>query len=200
MLSVLLYGHLGKRFGRRHIYDVRSPAEAVRALCATIPGFRVYLAEHSAPGYRVLVGKDPRDLDTLALPAGEAIKIVPVTAGAGSGMGNIILGAALITFGVMTGGAGLSLGAAWAAGGMTFAGYLAANIGLSLVLGGVAQMIAPQPKTPGTPDRPENKPSYAFDGAVNTAAQGNPVPICYGRLIVGSQVISAGMVAEEYTA
>jgi predicted phage tail protein len=59
-------------------------------------------------------------------------------------------------------------------------------------------MLAPQPKTPGTPDRPENKPSYVFDGPINTAAQGNPVPVCYGRLIVGSQVISAGMVAEEY--
>jgi predicted phage tail protein len=198
MLTVLLYGHLGKRFGRRHAYDVRSPAEAVRALCATIPGFRAYLAEHSRPGYRVLVGKDPRDLDTLALPADDAIKIVPVTAGAGKGLGSIILGAALIGFGVMTGGAGLSLSAAWAAGGMTFAGYLAANVGLSLVLGGVSQMLAPQPKTPGAPDLPENKPSYAFDGAVNTAAQGNPVPVCYGRLIVGSQVISAGMVAEEY--
>jgi predicted phage tail protein len=198
MLTVLLYGHLGRRFGRRHRYDVRSPAEAVRALCATIPGFRVYLAEHSAPGYRVLVGKDARDLDTLAMPANEAIKIVPVTAGAGKGLGSVILGAALIGFGVMTGGAGLGLGAAWEAGGTVFAGYLAANIGLSLVLGGVAQMLAPQPKTPGTSDRPENKPSYAFDGAVNTAAQGNPVPVCYGRLIVGSQVISAGMVAEEY--
>lgn len=200
MLTVLLYGHLGKRFGRRHRYDVRSPAEAVRALCATIPGFRAYLAEHSAPGYRVLVGKDPRDFDTLSLPADEAIKIVPVTAGAGRGLGSVILGAALIGFGVMTGGAGLGLQAAWAAGGMTFAGYLSANIGLALVLGGVSQMLAPQPKTSGTPERPENKPSYVFDGPVNTAAQGNPVPVCYGRLIVGSQVISAGMVAEEYAA
>ena len=61
-------------------------------------------------------------------------------------------------------------------------------------------MLAPQPKTPGAPERPENRPSYAFDGPVNTAAQGNPVPVCYGRLIVGSQVVSAGMMAEEYAA
>jgi predicted phage tail protein len=192
MLSVLLYGHLGKRFGRRHRYDVRSPAEAVRALCATIPGFRAYMLAHSRPGYRVLVGKDPRDLDTLALPAGDAIKIVPVTAGAGSGLGSVILGAALI-------GVSFFLPTTPLIAGLSFsASSIVANIGLSLVLGGVAQMLAPQPKTPGTPDRPENKPSYVFDGAVNTAAQGNPVPVCYGRLIVGSQVISAGMVAEEY--
>lgn len=200
MITVMLYGHLGKSFGRRHRYDVRSPAEAVRALCATLPGFRRYMIERSRPGYRVLVGDAPRTLETLAMPADAAIKIVPVTSGAGRGIGAVILGAALIGFGVMTGGAGLTLAAAWGSGGMAFAGYLATNIGLSLALGGVAQMLAPQPKPQGPADRPENKPSYAFDGAINTAAQGNPVPVCYGRLIVGSQVISAGFVAQEYTA
>lgn len=198
MRTVLLYGHLGKRFGRRHRYDVRTPAEAVRALCATLNGFRAYMIEHSRPGYRVLVGREPRTLQTLAYPADGAIKIVPVTAGAGNGFGQIILGAALIGFGVLTGGASLTLSAAWSAGGLAFLGYLATNIGVSLVLGGVAQMLAPQPKMQGPADRPENKPSYAFDGPVNTLAQGNPVPVCYGRLIVGSQVISAGIAAEEY--
>ena len=43
---------------------------------------------------------------------------------------------------------------------------------------------------------PNNLPSYAFDGAVNTTRQGNPVPICYGSMIVGSQVISAGLFSE----
>lgn len=200
MKEVRLYGHLAKRFGRVHRYDVRSPAEAVRALCATLPGFRQHVIQHSRPGYRVLDGEQSRDLETLALPADGVIKIVPVTAGAGRGLGTVILGAALIGVGIMTGGAGLSLGAAWAAGGATFAGYLAFNVGMSLVLGGVAQMLAPQPKTPGAPERPENRPSYVFDGPVNTAAQGNPVPVCYGRLIAGSQVISAGMMAEEYAA
>lgn len=200
MKEVRLYGHLAKRFGRVHRYDVRSPAEAVRALCATLPGFRQHVIAHSKPGYRVLDGKSTRDLETLALPADGVIKIVPVTAGAGRAVGSIILGVALVAVGVMTGGAGLALGAAWAAGGAAFAGALAFNVGMSLILGGVAQMLAPQPKTPGAPERPENKPSYAFDGPVNTAAQGNPVPVCYGRLIVGSQVISAGMSTEEYAA
>lgn len=200
MREVRLYGHLGKRFGRVHRYEVRTPAEAVRALCATLPGFRAYLIEHSRPGYRVRVGREARTLEQLTLPADDAIRIVPVTAGAGNGLGSVILGAALIGFGVMTGGASMTLAAAWGAGGMALAGYLATNIGLSLVLGGVAQMLSPQPKSPGTADRPENKPSYAFDGPVNTAAQGNPVPVCYGRLIVGSQVVSAGMSTEEYAA
>ncbi|MCX8016420.1 MAG: tail assembly protein [Rhodocyclaceae bacterium] len=198
MKEVRLYGHLARRFGRRHRYAVRTPAEAVRALCATLPGFRAHLAGHSHPGYRVLVDDTPRALDELGLPAEGVIKIVPVTAGAGRGLGQVILGAVLIGVGVLTGGASMTLAAAWAAGGTAFAGYLAANVGMALALGGVSQMLAPQPKAMGGPaDRPDNKPSYAFDGPVNTTAQGHPVPVCYGRLIVGSQVISAGLAAEE---
>lgn len=203
MRTVRLYGHLGARFGREHRLDVRTPAEAVRALCATRAGFRRYLLEHSAPGYRVRVGREPRDLQGLALPADDDIRIVPVTAGAGRGVGSVILGAALVGVGIFTmGGASAFFSAtwssAWAAGGATFVGYLAGNIGMSLIIGGVVQALAPQPKTPGAPERPESKPSYIFDGPVNTAAQGNPVPICYGRLIVGGQVVSAGISAEEY--
>jgi len=39
--------------------------------------------------------------------------------------------------------------------------------------------------------------SYVFNGAVNTTAQGHPVPVGYGRMIVGSAVISAGIDVDE---
>ena len=77
---------------------------------------------------------------------------------------------------------------------MTFAS-IAMNLGLSMALGGISQMLAGNPATPGPANAVTNLPSYAFNGAVNTAAQGNPVPICYGRLRVGSQVISTGLEA-----
>ena len=38
----------------------------------------------------------------------------------------------------------------------------------------------------------ENEPSLAFDGAVNTMGQGGPVPLGYGRLLVGSAIVSVG--------
>jgi predicted phage tail protein len=202
MKEIRLYGHLARRFGRVHRFDVRTPAEAVRALRANFPDFAAAVMGFAGKGYRVVCGVERAGLsaDALAHPTGEAIiKIVPVISGAGRGLGQIIVGAALIGFGVMTGGAGLSLSAAWAAGGMQVAGMLAANIGLSMVLGGVAQMLSPSPKTNGTPDRPENKPSFVFDGPVNTIAQGNAVPVLYGQLWVGSQVVSAGLSVEEYT-
>src|SRR5260363_4873 len=46
-------------------------------------------------------------------------------------------------------------------------------------------------------DRPENQPSYAFDGPVNTLAQGHCVPVLYGELRVGSQVIGASLSTGE---
>jgi predicted phage tail protein len=72
-------------------------------------------------------------------------------------------------------------------------------IGWGLVLGGVSSLLfTPKTHDPAATERPENKPSYAFNGPVNTTAQGNPVPVGYGRLRVGSQVISAGLYVEEW--
>ena len=197
MLTVLLYGHLGKAFGRTHRYDIRTPVEALRALGANKKGFRQHLAQHSKPGYRVLVGKEPRDLETLEYPADDIIRIVPVVAGAGKGLGSIILGAALIGLAwyapATLNGTMLSASLGQASG-VTLS-YVARGLGTALVLGGVSQMLTPVPKSPKIAERPNNLPSFVFDGAVNTTAQGNPVPVCYGRMIVGSQVISAGLSA-----
>jgi len=193
MVTVMLYGFLGQRFGKVHRYDVRSPAEAVRALSVTLPGFRKALLDGGA--YRVLVaGKEALPLERVGDPVSEreSIRIVPVVAGARGGLGQILLGAALIFAApwVAAGGTGLFANA-------IAAGKIASGIGLNLVLGGVSQMLFAPPKPQGTAERPENKPSYAFDGAVNTAAQGNPVPVLYGRMIVGSQVISSGLAVEQ---
>lgn len=180
MKTILLYGFLGRKFGRVHHYDVASPAEAVRAMCATLQGFRKAVVDGGA--YRVLVGgKQALSVDEVPNPVSdrESIRIVPVIAGAGRGVGQFIVGAILVA-------GGTYLGQTWAV-----------NLGVSLMIGGVAQMLF-APKTPETVDKPANQASYAFDGAVNTAAQGNPVPVLYGGpLIVGSQVISAGLSVES---
>lgn len=193
MQTILLYGFLGRQFGKVHHYDVRSPAEAVRALSVTLAGFRKAVADGGS--YRVLVGgKTALSVETLGHPVSsrETIRIVPAVEGAGrGGVLQLILGIALIIAAPY-----LPVGYGITAGTFT-------SIGFSLALGGVSQMLfAPKPaqngtSTSGSVDRPENRPSYTFDGAVNTAAQGNPVPVLYGKLIVGSQVISAGLSVEQ---
>src|SRR5262245_46099485 len=112
LIDVKLYGHLRARFGRVYRFAIRTPAEAVRALCVCVPGFRQYLQANSEPGYRVVVDKEPIDCKgserRLYFGHGlKAIKIVPVVAGAAGG-GKIILGAALIGLSFLGGPALLS--------------------------------------------------------------------------------------------
>lgn len=191
MMTILLYGALGCQFGKIHRFAVRSPGEAIRALSVNFPGFRRALIDGGA--YRVLRGgRAALGVDDLRAPqsARESLRIVPVVQGA-RGLGQLILGAALfmaigpvgefMAFNMEAGAAMTS----FVTGGMK-------AIGVSLMLSGVSSMLFSPVKTQST-ERPENKPSYAFDGAVNTSTQGNPVPVCYGRAVVGSQVISAGL-------
>jgi predicted phage tail protein len=197
----MLYGSLGATYGKVHHYDVVSPAQAIKALSVTIKGFKQSLIDGGY--YRILVGgKDELDIDQLGNPMSdrETIRIVPVVAGA-NGLGKIILGGALLIFAPQLGVAfGATAATATTAGVAGFAGITAstfASIGVSLVIGGVSQMLfSPQTQSISA-EREENKPSFIFNGAVNTTRQGNCVPICYGRMIVGSQVISAGLSVTE---
>lgn len=191
MIAVILYGHLAKQFGKRHMLAVNTPAEAVRAMCANYKQFRQAIMLHNQMAYRVLAGNEDRaDEEGLRLPCGKAktIKIIPVIAGSG-GIGKILLGAALLGASFMLPGTAF---------GLTEFGLFATNalssIGFSLLLGGVSSLLFSPPKPQkGASERPENRPSYNFNGPINTTQQGGAVPLCYGGPIrVGSQVISAG--------
>lgn len=196
MKTIILLGELGKRYGRRHRLDVKSPAEAIRALCANFKDFAAFVSSSHERnvGYRVLNMREDVDKDELHDPAGQQIAIVPVLAGAGGAVGKILIGAALIAAAVLTGGATIGLtGVVFS----SLAGQVAFGVGVSLALGGVAQLLAPAPKQASAENQ---KQSYVFNGAVNTTAQGQPVPIGYGRMIVGSAVISAGISIEDISA
>ena len=194
MKTIILHGQLGKLFGRRHRLDVATAAEAVRALCANFSGFEKHMLEAKCMGYRVKLHDTPvHDTKELHHPVGgSTITFTPVVSGAGRGLGQILLGAALIAASFLV--PGLS---AVALGGSTTLATIAFNVGFSLALGGVAQLLAPAPKTRGPNERPENMPSDIFNGPVNTTAQSHPVPVGYGRLIVGGAVLSGGLTTEE---
>jgi len=190
--KVRLYGPMGSRFGREFSLNVKNPADAIRALSIQIPGFKEYLIQAKSKGltFAVFIGKRNITEDGLHDPAGDnAIRIAPIIMGSKrGGVLNTIIGAVLIVVGVVlnvyTGISGTPL----------------INLGVSMVIGGVIQMLSPQPKGLGAKDKPENQPSYSMDGAVNTQAQGNPVPLAYGGpLIIGSAVISGGIYAEDQT-
>lgn len=186
--TIRLYGLLGARFGRKFRLAVSNPAEAVRALCVLLPGFQQYLMGAKAKGmeFAVFVGRQNLSKEQLHDPPGtDDIRIAPVLVGSKrGGILQTILGVVLIVVGVWT------------------QNYQLVFQGGVMVLGGVAQMLAPQPKGLGAKDSAENTPNYSMNGAVNTQAQGNPVPAPYGGhdtkgMFVGSAVISGGIYAED---
>jgi len=46
-------------------------------------------------------------------------------------------------------------------------------------------------------ESPDNGASYNFNGPVNVTAQGNPVPVLYGEMMVGSVTVSGDMYSED---
>ncbi len=183
--TIKFYGQLGKQFGKIHRLDVSSTLDAVQAFCAMMPGFQQAFAQGR---YRVILdGTQASSKDELQLPARE-IKFIPVVAGASHGIGEIFVGAAIIVASFYAPELVAAMGGSAATG--TAVGTMAMSFGASLVLGGLATALSKTPQT-------QNSNSYLFNGAVNTTTQGNPVPILYGRLMIGSQVASASLMAYD---
>jgi predicted phage tail protein len=208
MKVVKVYGALRKRLGQcRFEFDVTTPAQAIKALCVNFPGLDKWLIDSEQDGvsYRVAVSKEKATEDNVApllMPFGtnEVFSITPVIAGAGGGFGRTLLGAALIGVAIAAPGVGLfgggALGFGVVAGASGVAAGLAAaagTIGIGLVLTGVAEMISPQPNLDSTLDEAVQLESFTFSNVVNTSRQGLPVPIAYGRVFVGSSVITSGL-------
>jgi len=113
MMTIYLHGAL-RRFGRKFRLDVKTPAEAIRALSVLCPGFRQHLRKHSEPGYHVVLGRQDLAADDLALPSSETtLRLVPVVAGASNPWVRVIVGAILIY--ASWGTASPLVGAGWSA-------------------------------------------------------------------------------------
>jgi predicted phage tail protein len=208
MKVVKVYGALRKFLGGRcrFEFEVDTPAQAIKALCVNFPGLDKWLidSERTGMGFRVTVGREhitSEDASVAVLPWSErdVFSIAPVVAGAGQGFGQVMAGIGLVALAIIAGPAGagfLGLGAGFISGATASAVSVAlGGIGASLILGGVAQMLSPQPDVSALQRGKEaaRLESFSFSGIVNTSKQGLPVPIVYGRAFVGSAVLSSGL-------
>ena len=201
MTTVLLHGELGRTFGEKWRLNVSSLGEALRAIDANTNGRLMrYLASKGGglAKYRVLIDqKDWQHSEELYMPRTglKELTIMPAIEGAGSnGLWQVLIGVALIALSAIIAPAGVSfLGSKFFAAGLPAFVF---GMGVTMTLGGFAAMLAPNPKV-STSEKPENQPSYMFSGPINTYRQGNPVPVGYGTVLVGSQVISAGIRASD---
>jgi len=207
MKVVKVYGALRKRLGQcRFEFDVATPAQAIKALCVNFPGLEKWLidSEKDGVGYRVSIGREKisDNLTPFGLPFSdqEVFSITPVVAGAGRGAGQIAAGLGFVALAIVTGGTSLTFGAGGfsaVAGSSIGFSVAAGNIGLALVLSGIATAISPQPELNSTLDESVQLESFTFSNVVNTSRQGMPCPIAYGRLFVGSAVLSSGLDVDQ---
>jgi predicted phage tail protein len=218
MKVVKVYGALRKKLGQcRFQFEADTPAQALKALCVNFPGLEKWLldSEKDGVGYRVTLGKEKITEQNAALIVGpwserEVFSITPVLAGAGGLGGQIGIGVGLIALSFLLPGAGLfgatsifgaTAATAGTAGALTTLGVALSGLGASLVLGGVAQALSPAPvQSTAVTERGREAAkfeSFTFSGIVNTAKQGLPVPIAYGRVFVGSAVLSSGLDVDQ---
>ena len=201
--KIKLYGELAKFVGHKE-FEVKADtlAHAVSFLINNFEGVEQFM---SPKYYQVKVGNYAVDKEELSHPIGkEDIHFIPVIAGAGRGLGKILLGAALIGFVFLSGGASFSLesGLTFKEGllGSAFLNKSIAYVGAYLVLSGVSEMLFPLPKPPSFESEEDPRLSFSFGGTQQTGRAGTPVPLVYGEIFTGSVVISGSIDTEQVQA
>jgi predicted phage tail protein len=198
MVTIRLLGEAGRRFGRKFQLAVKTPAEALRALCVQIPDLRQYLVNSGENGinWRV-VTEDPMGLDEeqLAWPMSKRMVLAPIPAGRGA-VGRIVAGVALLAATFLIPGAAAWLGPT--------AVSLISGVAVSMIFGGVAELLTPTPKMDNVGGRVGGGPtsgrsddqlkSFTFDKSNANTKQGEVVPVLYGERIIGAlPVLSFGL-------
>ena len=202
-------------------FNLRSPAEAIKLLCINHPALQKELTEahQHGVGYTLVQAGTFLGYDDLQLPLGKNdLVLAPVIAGSGGSTGQILAGVGLIAASFLFPGAGLFGSSAFGVFGplapstiatLTSVGTAISAVGTSLVLGGTAQLLSPQPTIPTLQNRTapgqntnasgpqgvsratSGQQSYAFAGPANTVGVGATVPLVYGKLLIGSHLLSS---------
>jgi predicted phage tail protein len=141
------------------------------------------------------------------------IDIVPVLEGAGDNMGLllVVFGVLMIlTAGLAAAGTGLftTVGTGLSATVTALGGISAGTLlmgGFALLIGGIALMSMNPPEYDDHTEIDISKGaggarSYLFNGPQNSGREGGPVPIGYGRLLVGSTIIQAAQSIRDVAA
>lgn len=177
MVNVRFYGSL-KQFGSEFRLDCKTPAEVVQALTSQIPKLRQFIQQGL---FTVRVGREYLDNRYLEQGLNQYLKddstvhFTPVLKGSKkAGLFQTIVGAVMVVVGAV------------------FQQYYLVGAGIAMVAGGVAQMLTKMPPMSTGKDA-ERKQSTSFSNLSNMAAQGRPMPLAYGRIRVGSLIISQGV-------
>ena len=197
LIQVKLLGELGRTFGRSYEFMAESPKDIMSALCNQLAGFKQFMVEahEHGIGFKVIDG-DPEGMDYANFVMGcRKLIIAPVVSGGGT-IGRILLGVALVALAFVPG-VGSAIVAATGKMAFTAIGSVMFNLGVGLILTGIASLLTPPVQTPKETER---KDSYLFDRATELTSQGAPVPLLYGRFLAESPLIISSALTTQQVA
>tara|TARA_R100000008_G_scaffold77603_1_gene58120 strand:+ start:3454 stop:4152 length:699 start_codon:yes stop_codon:yes gene_type:complete len=173
MTIVNLHGILGREYGKHLSFEIENPKHVLHAIDCSKNGFLSRIIELQRNGfvYDIIVNKKRievgKQMDEMTYP--ETIDLVPAIVGCGP-LGSIFV--AVFEF--------------------LASGTLLANIANAVIFAAIAYALTPKPEVEALEiEAAATKGSLVFTNRVNVASQGAPVPVGYGRLKVGSQVVQA---------
>lgn len=130
----------------------------------------------------------------------ETLHIVPCVFGGGGKIGRIVIGVALVAL-ALSGALGPALPALLGDASMTFAQQIVFGIGVSMTLGGLAQLFTKTPKPMNMQnqfDGEARRENDMFGSLQNTTDSGTPIPIVYGNMRLAGQLISGYLDVSEH--
>lgn len=193
--KIVLLGDLGEKFGAEWSASANTIVDSIKLIECQTTGFKQYMLQALEAGLdlAVLCGdtliEDERELLLENIP-GNTIYISLIPSGS-KGLGKILAAVAIAVFAFYAPqifatpktllGAEVAVTPGWVG---TFQA-VATAISINLALQGVSELLV---KTPDTIE--EEDAGNIFSGPENTTKQGKPVPLLYGRLLVGGSVLS----------
>ncbi|HBL6736627.1 TPA: tail assembly protein [Klebsiella oxytoca] len=199
LVHVQLGGALANRFGRHWHLRASNAAQAINLIDANKPGLNAWIRRNAKVYDRYHIQITTKSGATWSVDeteymmkgAGrdvEKIRITPIPKGRGGktlGYVQVAIGAVMIVAGAFL--EGITAGTSSAL----------VMAGMSMMMGGLAQILSPQAKNPEV-RQADNSDSFYFDGPQNTTNQGNPVQLNYGEeILVGSQIASSSITIDQ---
>jgi predicted phage tail protein len=202
LVQINFHGDAGQFLGKQWEIAGKTVSECLRGVEAGSKKLYKYLLEKEKENakYEIIINgheyidgskMDINNLETIKYSEFnlkrklKTIDVVPVLEGAGRGA----LAALLILVAVVL----IILDLA-----VFHTGYLTA-VGVGLIIAGIGILLTKPPKIEDFREIEQGgKTSYLFSGPENVVGEGGPVPLVYGQILVGSQVITSAYVVRDY--
>lgn len=185
MTTIFLHGKIAKKYGKKFKFAVSRPKDAILALDTIFEDFSKELIDLAKKGFQYSLVVDNKPItgveDFTSKSSIKEIHILPVICGSGA-IGAIVGGIAIY-----------ALAAAASTAGYALLATVLTAVALAAISYGIQSLMAkpPDQNNPGasTATSAATSKSFMFTNKENVKQQGNPIPVGYGRLRIGSAVI-----------